>query len=132
MTQKHTVIVKHIEPDGSLDEYCQREKSYRVTIKEESMDYVDSGKLRLLEKKSDTIILAENKDFETEIYPFMQTDLLFEEISNLKLKNELHLIKENKMDYARFAEKLTLHAKTEEDVLYPASLLIGEYIKIML
>lgn len=43
MTQKHTVIVKHIEPDGSLDEYCQREKSYRVTIKEESMDYVDSG-----------------------------------------------------------------------------------------
>jgi len=52
-------------------------------------------------------------------------------VAALKILTEAS-IKENKMDYARFAEKLTLHAKTEEDVLYPASLLIGEYIKIML
>lgn len=37
---------------------------------------------------------------------------------------------ENKPEYARFAEKLILHARTEEDVLYPASLLLGEYIKL--
>ena len=37
--------------------------------------------------------------------------------------------KEKKMEYVHFAEKLTLHAKTEEEVLYPAALLIGEYIK---
>lgn len=36
---------------------------------------------------------------------------------------------ENKMDYARFAEKLMLHAQTEEEVLYPASILIGEYVR---
>ena len=36
---------------------------------------------------------------------------------------------EKKSDYARFAEKLILHAQTEEEVLYPASILIGEYLK---
>ncbi|NLD05065.1 MAG: hypothetical protein GX672_04075 [Synergistaceae bacterium] len=40
--------------------------------------------------------------------------------------------KENKMQYVHFAEKLTLHAKTEEEVLYPASILVGEYIKLKL
>ncbi|MFO0753230.1 MAG: hemerythrin domain-containing protein [Thermodesulfovibrionales bacterium] len=37
---------------------------------------------------------------------------------------------ENKPEYARFAEKLILHARTEEDVLYPASLVLGEYIRL--
>lgn len=40
--------------------------------------------------------------------------------------------KEKKPEYARFAEKLTLHAKTEEEVLYPAAILIGEYLKLRL
>ena len=35
-------------------------------------------------------------------------------------------------EYARFAEKLMLHAKTEEEVLYPAAVLIGEYLKLKL
>ncbi len=37
---------------------------------------------------------------------------------------------EDKDDVVRFAEKLMLHAKTEEEVLYPASILIGEYLKL--
>ncbi len=40
--------------------------------------------------------------------------------------------KENKPDCRLFAEKLALHAKTEEEVLYPASVLIGEYLKLRL
>jgi hypothetical protein len=40
--------------------------------------------------------------------------------------------KEKKIKYAQFAEKLVLHAKTEEEVLYPASLLIGEYLALKL
>jgi len=40
--------------------------------------------------------------------------------------------KENKMEYARFAEKLILHAKSEEEVLYPTAILIGEYVKLKL
>jgi hypothetical protein len=37
---------------------------------------------------------------------------------------------EGKDDALRFAEKLMLHAKTEEEVLYPASILVGEYLKL--
>lgn len=39
---------------------------------------------------------------------------------------------ENKLEYARFAEKLVLHAQTEEEVLYPAAILIGEYLRLKL
>lgn len=39
---------------------------------------------------------------------------------------------ENKPQAQRFADKLTQHAKTEEDVLYPAAILVGEYVKLKL
>ncbi len=39
---------------------------------------------------------------------------------------------ENKLQYAEFAEKLRLHAQTEEEVAYPTTLLIGEYVKLKL
>jgi hypothetical protein len=38
----------------------------------------------------------------------------------------------NQMEYARFAEKLMLHAEMEEEVLYPTVILIGEYLKLKL
>lgn len=40
--------------------------------------------------------------------------------------------KENMMEYADFAEALILHARTEEEVSYPTSILIGEYVKLKL
>jgi hypothetical protein len=40
--------------------------------------------------------------------------------------------REKKPVHARFAEKLMLHAKTEEEVLYPAAILVGEYLKLKL
>jgi hypothetical protein len=40
--------------------------------------------------------------------------------------------KEKKAEYVRFADKLILHAQTEEEVYYPASLLIGKYLKLKL
>ena len=47
-----------------------------------------------------------------------------------------HLIvvaeKENKPSIIQFAEKLKLHAKIEEQVLYPTAILIGEYLKLRL
>ncbi len=38
--------------------------------------------------------------------------------------------KEKKKEYVSFADKLISHAKNEEEVLYPASLLVGEYLKL--
>ncbi len=37
---------------------------------------------------------------------------------------------EKKDGYVHLAEKLILHAQTEEEVLYPAAILIGEYLKL--
>jgi hypothetical protein len=37
---------------------------------------------------------------------------------------------DNRMDVVVFAEKLKLHAKNEEEVLYPSAILIGEYLKL--
>lgn len=34
--------------------------------------------------------------------------------------------------FATFAQKLILHAQMEEEVLYPASILVGEYVKLKL
>lgn len=38
---------------------------------------------------------------------------------------------ENKPRYVGFAEKLILHARTEEEVLYPATLVIGRYVRLL-
>ena len=49
------------------------------------------------------------------------------------LKNLSDVAKrENKPEYAEFAEKLILHAQTEEEVSYPTAILIGEYLKLKL
>ncbi len=37
--------------------------------------------------------------------------------------------KAGKREYAEFAEALMLHAQTEEEVSYPTSILIGEYVR---
>ena len=37
---------------------------------------------------------------------------------------------EGKVEHVRLAEKIMLHARTEEEVFYPASILVGEYLKL--
>lgn len=39
---------------------------------------------------------------------------------------------DSKLEYVDFANKLILHAQTEEEVLYPAAILIGEFLKLKL
>ena len=39
---------------------------------------------------------------------------------------------EGRAEYERFAEDLTLHAQNEEQVLYPAAILVGEYLALKL
>ena len=40
--------------------------------------------------------------------------------------------RENVPEAAHFAEKLMLHARTEEEVSYPTTILIGEYLRLRL
>ncbi len=39
---------------------------------------------------------------------------------------------QNMPKYTAFAEKLMLHARAEEEVLYPAAILVGRYVKLVL
>lgn len=51
------------------------------------MDTIESGKLRLLEKRNNSDFTTEDRDnFESNVLPFTQTDFLIEEVANLKLK----------------------------------------------
>jgi Hemerythrin HHE cation binding domain len=48
-------------------------------------------------------------------------------VKKLKLFSAV-AIKMKKPEYVRFSEKLIRHAQNEEEVLYPAAILIGEYL----
>jgi hypothetical protein len=87
-------------------------------------------------------ILAEGKTFPEMEIAVAMTDRLKADLSHMLLEHKQIVIalksltdaanSEGKEDAAHFAEKLMLHAQTEEEVLYPASILIGEYIKLKL
>lgn len=87
------------------------------------IDMVESGKLRLLEKKQDSNYNLQDKENYTEnIMPFIQTDLLIEEISNLQLKHlpsgKLSIIKvQNKINKDRVSSLMYVlwYIKTYED-----------------
>lgn len=38
----------------------------------------------------------------------------------------------NRIDYVEFAEKVLNHARLEEEVLYPAAIVVGEYLRLRL
>ena len=67
--------------------YNLKAQSYQTQIVANFIDVVDSGKLRLLEKKQlSDFTVAQQEDYDIEVAPYFQTDALFEEIANLKLK----------------------------------------------
>ena len=41
-------------------------------------------------------------------------------------------VREGNRQVAQFAEKLKLHAQTEEQVLYPAAIVLGDYVRLKL
>lgn len=100
------------EPESPDAESClfdMKAQGNQSKIITDFIDTVDSGKLRLLCKKMDCdFTVKDRKDPEHNILPFIQTDLLFEETANLKLKynNNNSLSVERvvkKMDKDRFS-----------------------------
>ena len=62
-------------------------QSYQSRIVTNFIDMVDAKKLRLLcSKQLNEFSISEQDDFDNEVSPFIQTDALFEEVANLKLK----------------------------------------------
>lgn len=67
--------------------YNLKAQSVQSKVVTNFIDMVDSKKLRLLcNKQLNDFSIAEQDDFENEVSPFLETDCLFEEVANLKLK----------------------------------------------
>lgn len=67
--------------------YNLKAQSVQSKVVTNFIDMVDSEKLRLLcNKQLNDFTIAEQDDFDNEVAPFVQTDCLFEEVANLKLK----------------------------------------------
>lgn len=67
--------------------YNLKSQSAQSKIVTNFIDMVDSGKLRLLSNRQlNDFSAAEQDDFDNKVAPFIQTDCLFEEVANLKLK----------------------------------------------
>jgi hypothetical protein len=63
-------------------------QSFQTEMITKFIDVIDSGILRLLEKRQFNEYDYENiEDLETKSIPYIQTDLFFEEVSNLKIKH---------------------------------------------
>ena len=67
--------------------FDMKAQTYQSKVISHFIDAVDSGKLRLLEKRKDsTFSPAEMDHYVEKVLPYVQTDFMFEEIANLKLK----------------------------------------------
>lgn len=68
--------------------YSLKAQSAQSKIVTNFIDVVDSGKFRILEQRQQSDFSeSEYDDFDNCVAPFLQTDVFFEEVANLKLKH---------------------------------------------
>lgn len=68
--------------------FDMKAQRYQSKVVADFIDVVESGKLKLLEKRQESDFTSKEKqNMDLNVLPYIQTDLLFEEIANLKLKN---------------------------------------------
>jgi len=130
----HSELIKAIKEKGKIGEAANSvaEKLHPHFVKEEEYALPPLGLLSFFAKGK---ITSEMKD------AFTMTDRLKADLPQMLKEHKTIVIelkkliaaakKEKKLEYVHFAEKLILHAQTEEEVMYPASLLIGEYLKLI-
>ncbi len=79
------------QPEVRDAEKClfdMKAQHFQSKVVADFIDAVESGKLKLLEKKQDTDFSPKDKqNMDLRVLPYIQTDLLFEEMANLKLKH---------------------------------------------
>lgn len=67
--------------------FDMKAQSYQSKVITDFIDSVESGKLRLLTKKQESEFTTKDRsNLELNVVPYIQTEFLFEEIANLKLK----------------------------------------------
>ena len=74
-----------VDSDSCL--FDMKAQTFQSKVVTHFIDSVDSGKLRLLQKKKDSDFSQKEMDnYTDQVLPYVQTDFMFEEIANLKLK----------------------------------------------
>lgn len=131
----HGELVQAIRTPGQIGKAAQRVAKilHPHFLKEEEYALPPIGLLKVLTKSK------VSKDMKEVL---VMTDKLEKDLPNMlrehksvvaALKKLVAAAKQEKRhDIVHFAAKLMLHAKTEEEVLYPAAILIGEYVKTRL
>jgi hypothetical protein len=132
----HAELLRATETVGKTGEAARRvaQLLHPHFAKEEEFALPPLGMLMLLETQTPT---AEEARRIIEL-----TDRLKAEMPRMMQEHKtivaalMDLVKaskaEKKTECMDFAERLMLHAQTEEEVLYPAALLVGEYLKLKL
>ena len=79
------------QPEIKDAEKClfdMKAQHFQSKVVADFIDAVESGKLKLLEKKQEVDFTSKDRqNIDLHVLPYVQTDLLFEEIANLKLKH---------------------------------------------
>jgi hypothetical protein len=128
----HKILLKATQETGKIGEAAKNVANilHLHFVKEEKYAMPP---LALLKDLSRDKIIPEMKTV-LEITQSLENDLpqmLEEHKMIVKALNELISAceKENKPHYIEFAEKLKLHAQNEEEVIYPAAILVGKYLQ---
>ncbi|HVP36007.1 MAG TPA: hemerythrin domain-containing protein [Terriglobales bacterium] len=133
--QLHSQLAEATRAGGNIGEAARTvARTWRLHfVKEEEYAFPPLRLLPLLAQGTATTEMAE---------AFVMTDRLKAELNQMleehreivaALTNLINVAKqENKIEYVKFAERLVLHAKSEEEVLYPAAILVGEYLRFKL
>ncbi len=100
-------------------------------VKEEDFALPPLGLLPLLSKgkttpeMKDVLLLTEK--LKTDLDQMLKEH---EEIVAILQKLVFEAKKENKLEWLPFADKLKTHAQAEEEIYYPTTILVGEYLKM--
>lgn len=107
----NTINTTNEPEDPNNAEEClfdMKAQSYQTKVITDFIDVVDNGTLRLLESRQyDVFAVDHDENYQERFMPYIQTDLLIEEVANLKLESNgksLAIKKEvSKIDKDRFS-----------------------------
>lgn len=131
----HVELERATKIDGQVGEEARHvaKLMHAHFLKEERYAMPPLGLLRLLVESRVTPemggILTITDRLEAELPDMLEEhQALFGALRRLALV----ALQENRPEVADFADKMRLHAQTEEEVLYPAAILVGRYVKARL
>jgi hypothetical protein len=131
----HAELVAAIESGGAVGDAAKAvaDLLHPHFVKEEAFALPPLGLLGLLARGEVRPEMAE---------VLAMTDKLRSELSNMVAEHARIVealgrladagVREGNQQVAQFAEKLKLHAQTEEQVLYPAAIVLGDYVRLKL